>query len=201
MNYFESILLPKLKTTDFFPEGRFIFRAFNECSYEDTKVVLIGQDPYHDGSATGLCFDNIFDRKKTSPSLLNILKELHSDVGPVPEDINNKTSDLEHLPSQGVLMLNTALSVEEGKAGSHTALWKPFMDEVFQCLNQKDNIVWIMLGNHAKSYKSIITNPTHRFIEAVHPSPLSASRGFFGSKIFSRTNQALEELGLSPINW
>lgn len=115
--------------------------------------------------------------------------------------IPGSTTTFGHLPAQGVLMLNTALTVEEHKAGSHTAMWKPFMDEVFQCLNEKDNIVWIMLGNHAKSYKSIITNPTHKFVEAVHPSPLSANRGFFGSKIFSRTNQALEGMGLSKINW
>ena len=196
---FAKTLLPTLSTTDFFPEGVNIFRAFKECSYENTKVVLIGQDPYHDGSATGLCFDNIFGAK-LSPSLRNIMKELASDIG-MDTDSEGETSWLDHYPRQGVLMLNTALTVEPHKAGSHAELWKPFMDEVFKVLNEKDNIVWIMLGNYAKSFKSRITNPTHKFVEAVHPSPLSASRGFFGSKIFSRTNEALTEMGLSTINW
>lgn len=204
---FASTIMPQLSTTDFYPEGANIFKAFKECSYENLKVVLIGQDPYHDGSATGLCFSNKIGTKM-SPSLRNIFLELKDDIGNTELMQNDFTREgpfrdayLGHLPYEGVLMLNTALTVEPHKAGSHTELWKPFMGEVFKVLNEKDNIVWIMLGNHAKSFKSVITNPTHKFVEAVHPSPLSASRGFFGSKIFSRTNEALTKLGLSTINW
>lgn len=206
---FASTLLPKLSTSaEFYPEAENIFRAYKECSYDDTKVVLLAQDPYHDGSATGLCFDNIIQEKiKISPSLRNIQTELREDIGEIIEWENSGYGDkmpesyLGYLPQQGVLMINTALTVEAGKAGSHAQLWEPFTNEIIKSLNEKDNIVWILLGNYAKKYKSLITNKTHRFVEAVHPSPLSAHRGFFGSKIFSRTNQALTEMGLTNINW
>ena len=201
-----STILPSLSTTEFYPEAENIFRAYKECQYDDVKVVLLGQDPYHDGSATGICFDNLNTQKKKSPSLSNLVQELISDIG--SEELmsnylvkDTKEGTLDYLPSQGVLMINTALTVEPGKPGSHAELWAPFTNEVITELNKKDKVVWILLGNYAKKYKTLITNPTHRFVEAVHPSPLSAHRGFFGSKIFSKTNQALKEMGLTEINW
>lgn len=162
----------------------------------------MGQDPYFDGSANGLCFSNQGNKIKLSPSLQNIRKELASDGGKKFLDVSPSFgSHLDYLPQQGILMINTALTVEPGKAGSHAQLWEPFTNEIISSLNKKDNIVWILLGNYAKKYKELITNTTHKFVEAVHPSPLSAHRGFFGSKIFSRTNQALKELGLEQIKW
>lgn len=204
---FVSTVLPHLSTTDFYPEGKRIFRAFNECPHDKVKVVIIGQDPYPGSykingvefpQATGLAFDNSVLQKNISGSLRNLLKERNEDIG---EKTENDISLLQHLPEQGVLLLNTALTVEPGKPNSHAELWKQFTEEVIEELNKLDNIVWVMLGNQAKSYKKQITNETHRFIEAVHPSPLSANRGFFGSKIFSKTNSALKELGHTPILW
>lgn len=200
---FKNNIGPKLlELESYYPETRNIFRALNECDPENVKVIILGQDPYHDGSALGLSFDNIREQKRLSPSLRNILTEMMNDVGSCNFTSNLKSDTiLDNLPRQGILMLNTALTVEPHKANSHTELWANFTKTLIESLNKKDNIVWIMWGNHAKSFKQYITNKTHHFIESTHPSPLSASRGFFGSKPFSKTNEILTNLNLSPINW
>ena len=120
---------------------------------------------------------------------------------PTKQEVNESSGILSHWTSEGILMLNTALTVEPHKAGSHTELWKTFTELLIKYLNSKDNIVWILWGNHAKSFKQFITNETHKFVESAHPSPLSASRGFFGSKPFSKTNEHLKSLNLQPISW
>jgi len=138
------------------PEGKKIFRALNECKPDDLKVVILGMDPFHDGSAIGLAFDNQIDQKKISPSLKVIFKEIQedADVKYFGED-EKVTSYLGHLPEQGVLLLNTALTVKHGAAGSHARLWKPFTEQLIKDIQKKDNIVWILWGNHAKSYKHL----------------------------------------------
>ena len=192
----------KLLDTSYYPETSNMFRALKECSPDNVKVVILGQDPYHDGSATGLAFDNDISQRKQSPSLRNILTEMMHDVGACNFTAVKTTGSIfGNLPKQGVLLINTALTVELHKAGSHTDLWKEFTKQLIASLNSKDNIIWILWGNHAKSFKQYITNETHVFIESAHPSPLSATRGFFGSKPFSKTNEALINLNLSPINW
>jgi len=160
-------------------------------------------DPYFDGSANGLCFDNTHkaDGKKVSPSLKNIIKEMIEDIGEGVKVLENKTSFLEHLPSQGVLLINTALTVQPEHPGSHTEIWKPFTEQIIKDLQKKDNVVWILWGNHAKSFKSLITNKTHYILEGTHPMPLAANRGgFFGGKYFSRANAILTTLKLKTIN-
>ncbi len=205
---FLSTIAPHLSTTEFYPAPIDIFRAFKECPEEKLKVVILGQDPYSGTykiggiefpEATGLAFDNSLLQPKTSPSLKNLIKELNSDIE--SNNIASKISYLGHLPEQGVLLLNTALTIEPNITNSHKELWETFTKEVIEGLNCKDNIVWVLLGKQAQSYKNLITNNTHSFVEAVHPSPLSAGRGFFGSKIFSKVNQALESKGLQTINW
>lgn len=206
--YFYDNIAPEIKTkaqkAPVYPEALSIFRAFKECSEDKVKVVIIGQDPYHDGSAIGVCFDNPVKSKKVSPSLRNILIELESDLNGYLEGIKRKVSSsyLEHLPAQGVLLLNTALSVEHGKPNSHSELWAPFTKQIIEHLNTKNDIIWVMWGNYAKSYKKVITNTTHHFIEGAHPSPLSANRaGFFGGKYFSKTNEILKSLKKKEIVW
>ncbi len=192
-----------LKTESYYPSTNKIFRALNECNPDDVKVVILGQDPFHDGSATGLCFDNLISQKKISPSLRNIFTELHSDTG-LSRAIDPKKITLSLLgnwPAQGILMINTALTVLPGKPDSHTELWKEFTKQLITSLNKKDSIVWVLWGNHAKSFKKYITNETHVFIESAHPSPFSASRGFFNSKPFSKVNTKLVGLNLEPIKW
>ena len=198
---FEAVIAPQLKEDlNFYPKATDIFRAYNECPPESVKVVILGQDPYFDGSATGLAFSNWIQQPKLSPSLRNILKELKNDTGESSWD--GQGCVLGHLPSQGVLLINTALTVKPNEAGSHTKMWKPFTNEVITSLQQKDNVVWILWGNHAKSFKSLITNETHHIIEGVHPMPLAANRGgFFGEKFFSKANTFLQSTNQSPINW
>lgn len=189
------------------PAGKKIFRALNECKPEDLKVVILGQDPYYDGSATGLAFDNYYaSGKNFSPSLSNIRKELESDL---EEEYIKKLlltefrsdSVLGHLPSQGVLLLNTALTVKHKLAGSHLRLWKPFTEQLIKDINKLDNIVWILWGNHAKSYKSLIENKTHHIIEGGHPSPLNTTVSFAGGKYFSKANEILQSINKDPIQW
>lgn len=206
--YFYDKIGPFLKDKEYYPESGKIFRALNECSPEALKVVILGQDPYHDGSATGLCFDNVRGTRKISPSLRKILQELVDDIGcrsigPVRDDMFDVQGDgwLRHLPVQGVLLLNTALTVEEHKAGSHTKLWEPFTNQLIKDLNTKDDIVWILWGNHAKAYKELVTNKTHYIIEGGHPSPLNTSVPFAGGKYFSECNSFLKTVNKSPIQW
>lgn len=182
-----------------------IFRAFKECPLESTVVVLCGQDPYPNQShAVGLSFSIPADCKQP-PSLRNILAELDSDIGP---DIQVRNGDLSPWARQGVLLLNTSLTVEEGNPNSHRALWGSFAVNILSSLNkyQKKPLVFILWGKQAGEIGRLMEREApdgypRKFLYSVHPSPLSAYRGFFGSKPFSQTNTFLAENGLAPIKW
>jgi uracil-DNA glycosylase len=180
------------------PEGS-IFNAFNILPFEQYKVVIIGQDPYHGlNQANGLAF-SVNKGQKIPPSLRNIYKELKSDLGlEIPQH-----GDLSNWAKQGVLLLNTVLTVEEGKPGSHQGKgWEHFTDAVITEINNELNgVVFLLWGNYAKSKKTLIDNHKHLILEANHPSPLSANRGFFLCKHFSKTNEYLKKQGKEPINW
>lgn len=187
---------------EIYPKYSDRLKAFRSLNGSELKVVILGQDPYHTpGMATGLAFDNHRHQKSVSPSLRNILDEILSDDLKNMAPYNRADSYLSHLPPQGVLLLNTALTVQKGEPMSHTKLWAPFTESLIADINKKNDIVWILWGRHAQSYKKFITNPTHKIIEGVHPSPLSAKRGFFGSKPFSKCNEYLEQMGCTPVNW
>ena len=182
-----------------YPSKKQVFRAFRYTSYKDLKVVILGQDPYHgEGEAEGLSF-SVPKGIKRPPSLNNIFKELHDDLGLNISD----SSSLVPWAKQGVLLLNTVLTVEKDKAGSHKNLgWQVFTDEVIKKINEKEEpVVFILWGNYARSKKKFITNPKHLVIESAHPSPLSAYNGFFSSKPFSKTNDFLIKNNLRPIDW
>lgn len=182
-----------------YPPKDEIFTAFNLTPYDKVKVVVLGQDPYHgEGQAKGLAF-SVNDGVKIPPSLRNIYKELVSDLGcPQPS-----SADLSPWAKQGVLLLNTTLTVEAGKPMSHAKRgWEEFTEKVLTLINEHDEpVVFILWGKHAQSKKKLIDTSKHFVIESVHPSPLSASRGFFGSKPFSKANAFLESKGLEPIKW
>ena len=182
-----------------FPKQTEIFNAFRHTSYNDVKVVILGQDPYHGvGEAEGLSFSVKVGIRKP-PSLVNIFKELHDDLGyEIPVH-----GSLVPWANEGVLLLNTVLTVEKDKAASHKGYgWEIFTDSVIKKLNEKQEpIVFILWGNFARGKKSLITNPNHFIIESPHPSPFSAYNGFFGSKPFSKTNQFLLSKGIKPVNW
>ena len=182
-----------------YPQMNDIFNALKLTSFADTKVVIIGQDPYHGvGQAHGLCF-SVQDGVEPPPSLKNIYKELSTDVDFTPTNSGNLTS----WAKQGVLLLNNVLTVREGQPNSHKGKgWEKFTDAVINKLNQKQTpVVFLLWGANAKNKASIITNPLHIKLETVHPSPLSAYNGFFGCKHFSKTNEILESSGQKPINW
>lgn len=187
------------KTQKIYPPGKFVFNAFNQCSFEKMKVVIIGQDPYHGpGQAHGLCF-SVNDDIKIPPSLRNIFKELNQDTGkPIPESGN-----LIEWAKQGVLLINATLTVRAHEAGSHQKKgWEQFTDTVIQKINaEKEDVVFLLWGNYAISKSKFIDQNKHLVFSSVHPSPLSASRGFFGNHHFSRTNDFLASKGLEPINW
>ena len=182
-----------------FPPAPLVFNAFNLTPFYEVKVAILGQDPYHGPQqAHGLAF-SVPDEVRVPPSLKNIYKELHGDTGtPIPESGN-----LEHWARQGVLLLNTTLTVEASNAGSHQGRgWETFTDAVIQIISdQKEHIVFILWGNFARSKAKLIDEDKHLIIESPHPSPLSAHNGFFGSKPFSKTNQYLKEHNQSEINW
>lgn len=182
-----------------YPPKKEVFRCFRYTPYKNVKVVILGQDPYHGyGEAEGLCF-SVPDGIKRPPSLTNIFKELESDLGcSIP-----KSSSLIPWAKQGVLLLNTTLTVIKDHANSHKDIgWGVFTDEVIKKLNEKEEpVVFILWGNFARSKKKFITNKKHLVIESAHPSPLSAYNGFFGSKPFSKTNEFLVKNNLTPINW
>lgn len=194
-----KILINEYKTKQIYPDMYDIFNALNFTPYKDVKVVILGQDPYHGpNQAHGLSF-SVNKGIKTPPSLLNIYKELNSDLGcPIP---NN--GYLKKWADQGVLLLNTSLTVIAGKPNSHKSIgWSIFTDKIIECLNERnDPIIFILWGSNAISKEKIITNPIHYILKSVHPSPLSASRGFFGSKPFSKTNKILNSLGKAEIDW
>ena len=182
-----------------YPKQTEIFKAFRNTSYKDTKVVILGQDPYHgENQAEGLSF-SVKEGISKPPSLQNIFKELNSDLG---YNIPNHGS-LVQWSEKGVLLLNTVLTVEASKPASHKDLgWEIFTDEVIKKINEKNTpVVFILWGSFARSKKSFITNPIHYIIESPHPSPFSAYNGFFGSKPFSKTNNFLISQNLEPIDW
>ncbi len=182
-----------------FPPMNDIFNALKYTPYNETKVVILGQDPYHEiGQAHGLSF-SVKKGIKIPPSLVNIYKELNTDIGmDIPAH-----GELTSWAKQGVLLLNATLTVRQGQANSHQNIgWSIFTDEVIKKLDKNDNpIVFILWGGNARSKKKYITNKNHFVIESVHPSPLSAYNGFFGSRPFSRANEFLLSNGVKPINW
>lgn len=182
-----------------YPDSGDLFNAFHLTPLNNVKVVIIGQDPYHNaGQAHGLCF-SVKPGIETPPSLVNIYKELQSDLGCYIPDNGYLTKWAE----QGVLLLNTVLTVRAHQANSHRGIgWETFTDAVISALNREDRpIVFLLWGAPAQKKKQMLNNPKHFVLEAPHPSPLSAYRGFFGCRHFSRTNAFLERNGLSPIDW
>jgi len=184
-----------------YPKQEEIFNALNLTKLDDIKVVIVAQDPYHDGSAHGLAFSTLSD--KTPPSLRNIFKELLSEYGPSMAVERTYNNNLEDWAKQGVLLLNRTLTVEKSKANSHSKIgWKTFTEEIIKLINKQDKpIVYLLWGNNAKEIKSLIDNPKHLVLEAAHPSPLSASRGFFGCDHFYNCNDYLKSNGVDEINW
>lgn len=197
-NFYNKIL-NEYDKKEIYPPKDYIFNALKLTSFESTKVVIVGQDPYHGaGEAHGLSF-SVQKGIKIPPSLQNIYKELESDLGIKPKD----NGDLTGWAKQGVLLLNAVLTVEKDKAASHRNLgWEPLTDYIIKVLNtKKTSVVFILWGNFAKEKVKLITNPNHYIITSPHPSPFSAYSGFFGSKPFSKTNAFLESKGLTSIDW
>ncbi len=192
-------ILQEYRTRRVYPAADDIFNAFEYTPLSEVKVVILGQDPYHgDGQAHGLCF-SVKPEVEIPPSLVNIYQELHDDLGCYIPD----NGCLTKWAKQGVLLLNTVLTVRAHQANSHRGLgWEEFTDAVIRILDAQDRpIVFILWGRPAQAKKSMLRNPGHLILEAPHPSPLSAYRGFFGSRPFSRTNQFLESHGQTPIDW
>lgn len=182
-----------------FPPGKLIFNAFNQCPFDNVKVVLIGQDPYHEpGQAQGLCF-SVGDGVKFPPSLRNIFTEIQSDLGVAVPDSGNLT----RWAKQGVLLLNATLTVRAHAAGSHQNKgWETFTDAVIRAVSEgRDNVVFMLWGSYAQSKAKLIDSTRHCVLKSAHPSPLSAYRGFFGNHHFSICNQYLQQHGLDAINW
>lgn len=187
------------ETRQIFPDPEDIFNAFEFTPLSSVKVVILGQDPYHnDGQAHGLSF-SVKPRVEIPPSLVNIYQELHDDLGCyVPNQ-----GYLKKWADQGVMMLNTVLTVQAHAANSHRGIgWEEFTDAVIKILNEQNQpMVFILWGRPAQNKKAMLNNPKHKILEAPHPSPLSAYRGFFGSRPFSQTNEFLKANGLEPIDW
>ena len=194
----DFLISEKLKNKTVFPPGKKIFAAFDHTSFDKVKVVILGQDPYHgDGQAHGLSF-SVPDGIKPPPSLMNIFKELNTDLGvPIP-----KKGNLEKWASQGVLLLNATLTVQANIAGSHQGKgWEKFTDAVIKTVSEKKKgVVFLLWGNFAKKKAELIDASRHFILTAAHPSPL-AGGAFFGSKHFSKTNELLKKQGLEPIDW
>ena len=186
-------------TTRVYPPGSQMFAAFDACPFDKVKVVILGQDPYHEpGQAHGLCF-SVNDGVPFPPSLQNIFKEIHDDIGtPVP-----MSGDLTRWANQGVLLLNATLTVRAHQAGSHQNKgWEQFTDAVIHRLAQeRENLVFILCGSYAQRKGEFIDRSRHLVLQSPHPSPLSAHRGFFGNRHFSRTNEYLTAHGIEPILW
>lgn len=182
-----------------YPPGPLIFNAFNQCPFDKVKVVLIGQDPYHEPKqAHGLCF-SVNDGIPFPPSLRNIFQEISTDIGsPIPS-----TGNLTRWAHQGVLLLNATLTVREHMAGSHQKRgWEQFTDAVIKLISdKKEHVVFILWGSYAQSKSTLIDSNKHFILKSAHPSPLSAYRGFFGNHHFSLTNMYLKKNGLEGINW
>ena len=194
-----SFLKNEYMTKTVFPDMHCIFNAQKFTPYSRVRAVILGQDPYHGrGQAHGLCF-SVQRGTEMPPSLVNIFRELNSDTGcPVPD-----CGDLTGWAKSGVLLLNSVLTVLEGRAGSHSGKgWETYTDEVIRKVNEKDSpVVFLLWGNYAKKKSSLVTNSRHLVLTAAHPSPLSAYNGFFGCRHFSAANRFLESHGEEPINW
>lgn len=199
MKQLTSFVNHAYRTTTVYPPKAEIFTALKATPFEDVRVVIIGQDPYHGAhQAHGLSFSIASPKAKTAPSLNNIFKELKDDLG-----VSRNNPNLTDWAKQGVLLLNTVLTVESGKAASHRGKgWEDFTQTIITHLNNKpEPVLFVLWGADARSKKAFITNPNHRVIESVHPSPLSAYRGFFGSKPFSKINQFLADNNYPEIKW
>lgn len=201
-DYFKNLtdfVRHEYQSTTVYPKGKNIFRAFDACTFDNLKVVVIGQDPYHGpGQANGLCF-SVTDGTPYPPSLQNIFKEIHSDLDqPIPP-----SGDLERWASQGVLLLNAVLTVRAHQAASHQGKgWETFTDAVVHRIAQeKSGIVYLLWGAYAQKKAGFVDRQQNCVLESVHPSPLSAHRGFFGCKHFSRANEYLVSQGKTPIQW
>lgn len=200
--YFETLaafVRSEYARTTCFPPGNLIFNAFNLCPFDRVKVVLIGQDPYHEpGQAQGLCF-SVNDGVQFPPSLVNIFKEIQSDIGtPIP-----LSGSLVRWAEQGVLLLNATLTVRAHEAASHQRRgWEEFTDAVIKKLSsEREHLVFILWGSYAQSKERLIDTSRHLVLKSAHPSPLSAYRGFFGNHHFSLTNMYLQKQGMQPITW
>jgi len=195
----ENFVITEYKNKIIYPRINEIYNAFRYTSFSNIKVVILGQDPYHgEHQAEGLCF-SVKQGVKKPPSLNNIFKELHDDLGfAIP-----KNGSLVSWTKEGVLLLNAVLTVEKDKAASHKGMgWERFTDEVIRIINRKKTpVVFILWGSYARSKKELITSDKHFIIESAHPSPLSAYNGFFGSKPFSKANNFLIKNNIEPINW
>ncbi|MBR4267829.1 MAG: uracil-DNA glycosylase [Bacteroidales bacterium] len=200
--YFQQLtyfVKQEYKTHVVYPEGKNIFNAFNLCPFSNVKVVIIGQDPYHEpNQAHGLCF-SVQDGVQFPPSLQNIFKEISTDIGtPVPESGN-----LERWAKQGVFLLNSILTVRAHEAASHAGKgWETFTDKVIDVISKNaDHVVFLLWGSYAKNKGKVIDTSKHLILSTVHPSPLSVYRGFWGCKHFSKANEWLAQHGKTPINW
>ena len=198
-NQLTEFVKSEYATQTVYPPAKLIFNAFEQCPFDKVKVVILGQDPYHGpGQAHGLCF-SVNDGVDFPPSLRNIFKEVQADTGaPIPT-----TGNLERWAKQGVLLLNATLTVRAHEAGSHQKKgWEKFTDKTIHLVAERlENAVFILWGNYAISKSEFIDAQKHLILKSVHPSPLSASRGFFGNKQFSTANQYLTEHGKEPIRW
>ncbi|WP_306643982.1 uracil-DNA glycosylase [Sanyastnella coralliicola] len=200
--YFTSLtefIKQEYSTTRCFPPGSQIFSAFDHCHFDNVKVVILGQDPYiRPGQANGMCF-SVADGIQHPPSLQNIFKEINEDLGiPAPA-----SGDLSRWAKQGVFLLNATLTVREGQSGSHQGQgWEQFTDAVIHAINDgSDHVVFMLWGSFAQKKASFVDQTKHLVLKAPHPSPLSAYRGFFGCKHFSKANAWLESKGKGKINW
>ncbi len=195
----ESFLAEEMENETIFPPKEDMFSAFAATPYDKVKVFIVGQDPYHDhNQAHGLCF-SVRTGVKLPPSLRNIYKELEADMG-IPFSTDGC---LTAWAKQGILMINTSLSVRAHQAASHSKRgWETFTDAVISKVNEKtEPVIFVLWGNHAAAKEKLIDNSKHHIIKSAHPSPLSARRGFFGSRPFSRINAQLEQNGMEPIDW
>jgi uracil-DNA glycosylase len=195
----KSFLVDEKKLYRVYPPGQSIFSAFNHTPFSQVEVVILGQDPYHgDGQAHGLCF-SVPDGIAIPPSLVNIFKELNTDLG-IPV---SKSGNLEKWANQGVFLLNATLTVRANQAGSHQRRgWENFTDEVIRQLSARHTgLVFILWGSYAQAKEALIDTSKHYILKAVHPSPLSVYRGFFGCRHFSKTNELLIKSGKQPIDW
>jgi uracil-DNA glycosylase len=199
----QKFIADERKLFTIYPQHENVFRAFELTSHADTRVVILGQDPYHGvNQANGLCF-SVQSDVAIPPSLRNILKELQSDLDFTPNTKIANQGNLEQWAQQGVLMLNTTLTVRAGEAGSHQGFgWETFTDEVIRIINNKSHlVVFVLWGAMARKKRLLINTDKHQIVESAHPSPLSAHNGFIGSRPFTKINDALAIANFKPINW